>query len=226
MIRSHVRRPAGLRLHRRQAVRSRAADHRRSSTAPRTTTPSGPCKAAPSPTTASTCWRSTCPATAASGGPALASVEAMADWLLAVLDAAGVAQAVLVGHSMGSLIALEAGTRRAPARVRALALLGTTWPMKVSDSLLATARDDEAAAIDMVNIWSHARTAGATGPARRRRVFAAGRVAPPDAAAGRRAIRSSCSTPTSRPATPMPAAATAAAQGAHARCCSCSASAT
>ncbi|MET0983452.1 MAG: alpha/beta hydrolase [Telluria sp.] len=89
-----------------------------------------------------------------SSGPALASVEAMADWLLAVLDGAGVTKATLVGHSMGSLIALETA-HRAPERVRALALLGTTYPMKVSDALLATARDDEAAAIDMVNIWSH-----------------------------------------------------------------------
>ena len=89
-----------------------------------------------------------------STGPALTSVEAMADWLLAVLGTAGVTRAMLVGHSMGSLIALEA-CRLAPERVRALALLGTTYPMKVSDALLATARDDEAAAIDMVNIWSH-----------------------------------------------------------------------
>ena len=93
-----------------------------------------------------------------SGGPALATVEALADWLLALLDAAGVradAPHVLVaGHSMGSLIALEAAFR-APGRVAGLALLGTTWPMKVSDTLLASARDDEAAAIDMVNLWSH-----------------------------------------------------------------------
>ena len=99
-----------------------------------------------------------------SAGPALASVEAMADWLLALLDAAGVRRAMLVGHSMGSLIALEASHRasqqaqaqvREQVQVRALALLGTTYPMKVSDALLATARDDEPAAIDMVNIWSH-----------------------------------------------------------------------
>lgn len=89
-----------------------------------------------------------------SAGPALESVEAIADWLLALLDAAGVQQAVLAGHSMGSLIALEA-SHRAPARVRGLALLGTTFPMKVSDALLETARIDEPAAIDMVNIWSH-----------------------------------------------------------------------
>ncbi|MBD8529395.1 MULTISPECIES: alpha/beta fold hydrolase [unclassified Massilia] len=89
-----------------------------------------------------------------SAGSALTSVEAMADWLLALLDAAGVAQAILVGHSMGSLVALEA-SKHAPERVRALAMLGTTYPMKVSDALLATSRDDEGSAIDMVNIWSH-----------------------------------------------------------------------
>lgn len=89
-----------------------------------------------------------------SGGAARTSVEALADWLLALLDAAGVRQAALFGHSMGSLIALEAAAR-APQRVRQLGLLGSTWPMKVSDALLETARSDEAAAIDMVNIWSH-----------------------------------------------------------------------
>lgn len=90
-----------------------------------------------------------------SAGPALASVEALADWLLALLDAAGVGRAILAGHSMGSLIALETALR-APGRVAGLALLGATYPMRVSEGLLATARDDEAAAIGMVATWSHA----------------------------------------------------------------------
>jgi pimeloyl-ACP methyl ester carboxylesterase len=89
-----------------------------------------------------------------SKGAALTSVEAMADWVLKVLDAAGVQQASLVGHSMGSLIALETQAR-APARVAKLALVGTAYPMKVSDALLNAALHDEQAAIDMVNIWSH-----------------------------------------------------------------------
>ncbi|MDQ2988302.1 MAG: alpha/beta hydrolase [Pseudomonadota bacterium] len=89
-----------------------------------------------------------------SKGPAKETVEAMATWLLAVLDAAGVDNAILVGHSMGSLIALEA-SHQAPQRVRALAMLGTTYPMKVSDALLETSKNNEPAAIDMVNIWSH-----------------------------------------------------------------------
>ena len=89
-----------------------------------------------------------------SGGAPLASVEALADWLLALLDAAGVQRAAFVGHSMGSLIALEAAAR-APARASRLVMLGTAYPMKVSQTLLGTARDAPLRAIDMVNAFSH-----------------------------------------------------------------------
>lgn len=89
-----------------------------------------------------------------STGAPLASVEAMADWVIALLDAAGVNQAALVGHSMGSLIALETAFR-APERVSKLGLVGTAYPMRVSDTLLEASLNDEQTAIDMVNIWSH-----------------------------------------------------------------------
>jgi pimeloyl-ACP methyl ester carboxylesterase len=91
-------------------------------------------------------------------GPALATVEAMAGWLLAWLDAAGVTRVVLAGHSMGSLIALEAA-QRAPARIAGLALLGTAAPMKVADALLDAALADQDSAIAMVAHWSHAAAA-------------------------------------------------------------------
>jgi pimeloyl-ACP methyl ester carboxylesterase len=89
-----------------------------------------------------------------SAGPVLADVEALADWVLAVLDAAGVERAALVGHSMGSLIALEAAAR-APERITRLAMLGTAYPMKVSAALLDMARDHPLKAIDMTNAFSH-----------------------------------------------------------------------
>lgn len=88
-----------------------------------------------------------------SAGPALTSVEALADWLIAVLDAAGVARVALVGHSLGSLAVLEA-TARAPARVSHLALLGPAVPMPVSDMLLAAARADDHVAFELINGWS------------------------------------------------------------------------
>ena len=60
--------------------------------------------------------------------------------MLDLLDAAGVEQATLVGHSLGSLIALEAAAR-APERVAHLAMVGTAYPMKVSPALLEGSLD-------------------------------------------------------------------------------------
>lgn len=78
----------------------------------------------------------------------------MADWLIRVLDAAGVQQAIFAGHSMGSLIALDAAARH-PERAAGLALVATAAPMTVSDALLDAAREREPEAIGMVNQWSH-----------------------------------------------------------------------
>jgi pimeloyl-ACP methyl ester carboxylesterase len=94
-----------------------------------------------------------------SGGPVLSSVEALSDWLIEVLTQLAPQGATLVGHSMGSLIALETAAR-APERVLRLALVATAYPMKVSEALLAAARDDEPRAIDMINIWSHSGSYG------------------------------------------------------------------
>lgn len=93
------------------------------------------------------------PAHGASAGPPLPDVQGCADWLLALLDAAGVRRAALVGHSMGSLVALEAAAR-APERATRLVMVGTAYPMKVGAALLATARERPLAAIDTVNAYS------------------------------------------------------------------------
>ncbi len=95
-------------------------------------------------------------------GPPLASVEALADWLLALLDAAGLQRAALCGHSMGSLIALEAAAR-APERATALVMMGTAYPMQVSEALLTAAADNPLRAMQMVNAWSISSTASKPG---------------------------------------------------------------
>ncbi len=89
-----------------------------------------------------------------SAGPAPASVEAAAQWIVELLDAAGVKHAALVGHSMGSLIALEAAALLGE-RATQLVLVGATFPMKVSPALLDTALREPLTAIDMVNALSH-----------------------------------------------------------------------
>jgi pimeloyl-ACP methyl ester carboxylesterase len=87
-----------------------------------------------------------------SAGKPLASIADMADWVAALLDAAGTAKAKLVGHSMGSLIALETAARH-PQKVSGLSLIGTAATMTVGPDLLKSAEANDRAAIDMVSIW-------------------------------------------------------------------------
>ena len=89
-----------------------------------------------------------------SAGDAPRTVEEAADFVIALLDAAGVKQAALVGHSFGSLAALQVAAT-APARVSHLALVGTAAPMKVSPALLDSSLNQPTRAIDMVNVFSH-----------------------------------------------------------------------
>ena len=88
-----------------------------------------------------------------SEGDAPATVEAAADFIVALLDAAGIRQAALVGHSWGSLIALEAASIL-KGRATHLALVGTAFPMKVSQGLLDAALNDPSKGIQMINVFS------------------------------------------------------------------------
>ncbi len=90
-----------------------------------------------------------------SAGPALASVEDLAAWTLALLDAAGVQRASFVGHSLGSLVALQAAAT-APERAEALLMIGTAVPMPVPQPLLDLSLTDVGAAIDRIIGFSFA----------------------------------------------------------------------
>jgi pimeloyl-ACP methyl ester carboxylesterase len=101
-----------------------------------------------------------------SAGAPLPTIAGMADWTAALLDAAGVAAARLVGHSMGSLIALETAARH-PAKISALGLIGTAAAMSVGPDLLKAAEANDRAAVDMVSIWGlgyHAELGGSLAP--------------------------------------------------------------
>ena len=89
-----------------------------------------------------------------STGAPLPSVEAIAQWLPRVLDAAGATVAAMIGHSMGALAVLDCAARF-PERVSRMALLGPAVPMPVSDELLAAAKADDHVAFELINGWSH-----------------------------------------------------------------------
>ena len=87
------------------------------------------------------------------GAPPQTVAEA-SRFIVALLDATGLAQAALVGHSLGSLIALQTAAD-APQRVSQLVLVGTAFPMKVSPVLLDLSLHTPLKAIDLVNSLSH-----------------------------------------------------------------------
>lgn len=90
-----------------------------------------------------------------SGGDAPDSVEEMAEWLCNLLASAGIEKTSLFGHSLGSLVALEAASRN-PAGVERLLLLGSAAPMPVGEALLSAARDHKHDAVDMIMLFGHA----------------------------------------------------------------------
>ncbi|WP_441242984.1 alpha/beta fold hydrolase [Tardiphaga sp. 768_D3_N2_1] len=87
-----------------------------------------------------------------SKGEAITTIADLADWTAALIDASGAKTARLIGHSMGSLIALEAAARH-PSKVTRLDLMGTAGTMTVGPDLLKDAEANQHSAIDMVSIW-------------------------------------------------------------------------
>ena len=92
-----------------------------------------------------------------SEGAPLDSIQAIADWIPRLLDAAGLESAALVGHSMGALAALDCAARH-PARVQALALLGVAGAMPVHPDLLAAAEANQHLAFELITSWAHGST--------------------------------------------------------------------
>jgi pimeloyl-ACP methyl ester carboxylesterase len=88
-----------------------------------------------------------------SEGPPLASIAAMTSWVAKLLDAAGVRQAALVGHSIGGAIALEAAAALGE-RITGVALLGTAAAIPVHRDLLAAAREQPETAYRMMTAWA------------------------------------------------------------------------
>lgn len=91
-----------------------------------------------------------------SEGQAYAAIGDYADWIVRFLDAAGLKQAALAGHSLGALIALETAARH-PQRVTRLTLLGAATRMPVHPDMLASAQAGTVEVIDCMTSWSHAR---------------------------------------------------------------------
>lgn len=94
-----------------------------------------------------------------STGGAVESIEEMSETVLALLEGLGVEAAALVGHSMGSLVALDlAGCH--PDRTSGLVLVATSPVMAVHPDLLDSARAEDDHSLELARAWMHGRHAG------------------------------------------------------------------
>ena len=88
-----------------------------------------------------------------SDGPAPDTIRGFSTWLASVIRAAGFTEAAIVGHSLGTYIALDLAAHE-PALVSHLALLGTAAAMPVHPALLDAARADDHLAVELMTGWS------------------------------------------------------------------------
>ena len=82
------------------------------------------------------------------------TIGGYADWLIAFMNAMDLKTAALVGHSMGSLIVLDAAGRY-PDRISTLCLLGTSQDMQVHPDLVAAAEADDLLADQLITDWGY-----------------------------------------------------------------------
>lgn len=96
------------------------------------------------------------PAHGRSGGDALTSIGAMADWLAEQLARLDLTSVTLIGHSMGALTCLDCAARH-PERIAGLALVATTVPMPVAAPLREAAEANSPSAFEMLTTWGYSR---------------------------------------------------------------------
>lgn len=87
-----------------------------------------------------------------SEGPALTSIEAMADWLNDVVEVLAADDISLVGHSQGCLVALEFASRY-PDKVRSVSFIASGLATPVNPGLIEAAEKNPEAAIAMMLSW-------------------------------------------------------------------------
>ena len=91
-----------------------------------------------------------------SDGQPLGTISDMSVWVANILRLLNIQKTVLVGHSMGSLVAAQLAADR-PSVCESIVMLGVSMPMPVSDVLMSAAAGGQHAAFDMANFWSHAK---------------------------------------------------------------------
>jgi pimeloyl-ACP methyl ester carboxylesterase len=90
-----------------------------------------------------------------SSGTPPQSVEHACEFICALIDQLKLKQVALIGHSWGSLIALETAAKL-KTQISHLVMVGIAFPMPVSEALLTASFHEPHKALEMINIYSRA----------------------------------------------------------------------
>lgn len=93
-----------------------------------------------------------------SEGPACATIEEYSDWLCELIDCLDLHRVSIVGHSMGSLVALCSGAKL-EKKIQKIALLGTLPKIQVHPDLLTSAMNNKHGAFETIVGWGVGRKA-------------------------------------------------------------------
>ena len=89
-----------------------------------------------------------------SGGSPLESIEAMAKWVIELMDSLDVKQAMLVGHSQGCLEILEYAFKY-KSRLNKIVLVGGSNKMPVHPDLIELANNGDSDAVKLMMKWGY-----------------------------------------------------------------------
>ena len=89
-----------------------------------------------------------------SEGPALNTIEEMADWIADLINSLGIKKTSYVGHSQGCLVGLEFAERHSD-KLELLALINGSLSMKMNPELLELAINKDQKAVDLMMDWVH-----------------------------------------------------------------------
>ena len=84
----------------------------------------------------------------------LDSINKISKYIYNFLDKNSITKCSIVGHSMGSLIALEMASSQ-PKRINAISMIGTAFPMQVNEALLESAKESPEIAINILTFMGY-----------------------------------------------------------------------
>ena len=89
-----------------------------------------------------------------SEGPSLKSIEEISDWIKSLMNALDINKLIIIGHSQGSLVAIDFAARY-PNLINGLVLVAGSYKMPVNQDLIDYAEEGDEKAVLLMMKWGY-----------------------------------------------------------------------